>query len=221
MDEIEELIKNTKTDPSNAQGDDGSKQDTTVSTTPNIVEVNGAKYDLNKAEDITKMQTDYMNLTKHAGKLANDIDKARKVTPPASEETKELTPEMKKAVTESLKSEFGVVTRDELDKRDYVKAATAEINRLAEKYGINKEAFAKSLSEYPVRIDPSRFEKLWQADHTDEYLKWRQEAMKADQTTTPYTMRTNKEGIELPSQTKPRFGETVVSKALELIGAKE
>jgi hypothetical protein len=215
MEEVDELLK---------EGDSVQATDKTEDkeTVPSEFEINGRKY---TAAEFSEMAKDYENLAKQQGKLANEVGELRKKVIPAKEaEAKpdeDLTPEQIAQGKKELKEKFNVITEEDLDRRDYAKAADAKINEIAKKYGIDKEAFGKELVDIGIRLDPEKFEKIWIANHTDEYIKWKREAMKNDKPETPYTVRPVKEGLELPSQAKPRFGETVVSKALELIGATE
>lgn len=212
MEEVDELL--------NGGDSVQDKGDKPAETVPSEFEINGRKY---TAAEFSEMAKDYENLAKQQGKLANEVGELRKKIAPAKEtkSEQELTPEEIALAKKELQEKFGVVTEEDLDRRDYTKAADAKLTEISKKYGIDKEEFGKELVDIGVRLDPEKFEKIWIANHTDEYIKWKQEAMKKDKPETPYTVRPVKEGLELPSQAKPRFGETVVSKALELIGATE
>jgi hypothetical protein len=220
MEEVDELLNG---------GDSVQTTETTVTketvSPDKPVEINGRTY---TQAEFAEMAKDYENLAKQQGKLANEVGELRKKVTPAKEvvETKanpddQLTPEQIAQGKKELKEKFGVVTEEDLDRRDYTKAADAEINRIVKKYGIDAEKFGEELVDIGVRMNPEKFEKIWIANHTDDYLKWKKEAMKKDTPETPYTVRPVKEGLELPVEAKPRFGETVVSKALELIGATD
>lgn len=218
MEEVDKLL---------SEGDSVQETETKTDTKDPVspdksVEINGRTY---TANEFAAMAKDYENLSRQQGKLANEVGELRKKIAPTKEagtkNEEELTPEQIAEGRKELKKTFGVITEEDLDRRDYMKAADAKITEISKKYDIDKEAFGKELVDIGVRVDPEKFEKIWIANHTDEYLSWKKEAMKKDKPETPYTVRPVKEGLELPSQTKPRFGETVVSKALELIGATE
>lgn len=217
MEEVDKLL---------SEGDSVQETETTVIKDPvspdKSVEINGRTY---AANEFAAMAKDYENLSKQQGKLANEVGELRKKIAPAKEVVTKneemLTPEQIAEGRKELKKTFGVVTEEDLDRRDYMKTADMKITEISKKYGIDKETFGKELVDIGVRVDPEKFEKIWIANHTDEYLTWKKEAMKKDKVEAPYTVRPVKEGLELPSQTKPRFGETVVSKALELIGVQE
>jgi hypothetical protein len=218
VDEVDKLLKGD-----DSIQDKGEKPENKETVSPEV-EINGRKY---TAADFQAMATDYENLAKEKGRLAGEVGELRKKVAPqddkkvVKDEQPELTQEQIAAGREELKKVFGVVTEEDLDRREYTKEAEEKLNELSKKYGVDKEAFAKELIDIGVRMNPEKFEKIWIANHTDDYLKWKREAMKKDKVETPYTIRSVKEGLDLPSQPKPRFGETVVSRALELIGATE
>lgn len=219
MDAADELLND---DAGKGKDEPGaSESDATASSEPKIYEINGKKYTQAQFDDLAK---DYEANFREQGRLAAENDRLKHST------VQTKTPVEQPADTEvseeekiKAKKALGYVTPEDLDIRDYVKDATKEVQRIAKEYGMEKpDDLFKEMIDLNRRVPVEKIELLFKLNHPDLYEKKRQAAIAADKPATPYTERTVKPGVEVPpaQATSWKKGNTV-SKAMELIGAKE
>lgn len=187
---------------------------------PKEIEVNGRKY---TPEQFDVLAKDTSELVRKMGDMSRELGELRKLKETPVEPKKDdvqLDP-MVAANAKKVFKDLGFITKEEQAEQEYFKQATSEIKKVAEKYGVKPEEFAKELDQLGVRVPVEKIESIYKANHADEYLAWREKEIAREKPKTPYTERSAKEGLELPLATKPKLGENVVSQALELLGVKE
>lgn len=192
---------------------------------PKTFEVNGRTY---TETEMDKMAADFQASEKERGRLAQEVGTQRKTQvpeTPANQNQGVIQEKERPFVQKVFKEELGFVTRDELDMRDYVKAASGEIKRLADKYGVDEATLTREFDLDLNRQTPVKeLEKAFAYNHWDKYEEKRKADIAANKPATPYTERTVKSGLETGGgSTEPMSfrKNNTIKKAMEVIGANE